>query len=228
MGLAAYPRSIDMNADNSPPVDVVLVDDHELFRSGLAMMLEKWEINVVGTAASGEEALEVVDERRPDVVLMDVNLPGISGIEATGRLTASHPEVRVVVLTIQAEEDVLIDAILAGASGYLLKDASIETIVAGVLATMHGESLIAPELAGKLLRRMRGRRGEPGPQRPRLTEREQQVLELMIDGRDNAEIARELFISQSTVKNHVASILAKLGVDNRVQAVVRAVREWMS
>jgi DNA-binding NarL/FixJ family response regulator len=223
-----------MNADapsrrplKSPPVNLVIVDDHELFRSGLAMMLEQHDLNVVGTASSGEEALEVVADRRPDVVLMDVNLPGISGVEATGRLAATHPEVRVVMLTIQVEEDVLIEAILAGASGYLLKDASIETIVAGVLSTTRGESLIAPEVAGKLLRRMRGRRGA-GPSRPRLTEREQQVLALMIDGRDNAEIAGELFISQSTVKNHVASILAKLGVENRVQAVVRAVREWMS
>jgi DNA-binding NarL/FixJ family response regulator len=212
---------------NSPPVNVVVVDDHELFRSGLAMMLEQSGINVVGTAGSGEAALAVVAERRPDVVLMDVNLPGMSGVEATGRLTASHPDVHVVMLTIQAEEDVLMDAILAGASGYLLKDAAIETIVAGVRATMQGESLVAPELAGKLLRRMRGRRVEGGPARPRLTKRERQVLELMIDGRDNAEIARALFISQSTVKNHVASILAKLEVDNRVQAVVRAVREWM-
>jgi DNA-binding NarL/FixJ family response regulator len=213
---------------NSPPVRVVVVDDHELFRSGLAMMLGKRDIDVVGDAASGEAALDVVAKRRPDVVLMDVNLPGMSGVEATGRLVAAHPELRVVVLTVQAEEDVLIAAILAGASGYLLKDAPIDTIVAGVRATMRGESLIEPEIAGKLLRRMRGRRPGARFARPRLTEREQEVLELMVDGRDNAEIARALFISQSTVKNHVASILAKLGVDNRVQAAVLAVREWMS
>jgi DNA-binding NarL/FixJ family response regulator len=210
------------------PVRVVIVDDHALFRSGLAMMLEKWDVDVAGTAGDGETALELVADLEPDVVLMDINLPGMSGVEATGRLAAIAPEVRVVMLTVEAEEDVLIDAILAGASGYLLKDSSIEQIVAGVLATTHGESLIAPQLAGKLLRRMRSGRAAAGPARPRLTEREQQVLQLMIDGRDNAEIAQILVISQNTVKNHVASILGKLGVDNRVQAVVRAVREWMS
>jgi DNA-binding NarL/FixJ family response regulator len=210
------------------PIRVVIVDDHALFRSGLAMMLEKWDIDVVGTAGDGETALEIVAEVRPDVVLMDINLPGMSGVEATSRLATSARDVRVVMLTVEAEEDVLIDAILAGASGYLLKDASIEQIVAGVLATIHGESMIAPPLAGKLLRRMRSGGAAGGQARARLTEREQQVLQLMIDGRDNAEIAQILVISQNTVKNHVASILDKLGVDNRVQAVVRAVREWMA
>ena len=190
-------------------------------------MLGEQGITVAGTAASGEAALEVVARERPDVVLMDVSLPGISGVEATSRLSIEHPEVCVIVLTVAADESSLIDAILAGADGYLLKDAPIGEIVAAVRAGIRGESLIAPVLARKLLRRMRGHRADVGGPRPRLSEREHQVLELMIEGRDNAEIARALYISQNTVKHHVASILAKLGVDNRVQAVVRAVRDWM-
>jgi DNA-binding NarL/FixJ family response regulator len=212
----------------SPPIRVVVVDDHELFRSGLATMLGEQGITVAGTAASGEAALEVVARERPDVVLMDVSMPGISGVEATGRLSMAHPEVSVIVLTVAADEASLIDAILAGADGYLLKGASIDEIVAAVQAATRGESLIAPALARKLLHRIRSRRGDVGAPHPQLTEREQQVLELMIEGRDNAAIARTLYISQNTVKNHVASILVKLDVDNRVQAVVRAIRDWMA
>jgi DNA-binding NarL/FixJ family response regulator len=210
------------------PVRVVLVDDHELFRTGLVKMLTDRSIDVVGTAASGEAALDVVAHTRPDVVLMDLSLPGMSGSEATSRLSDSHPEIAVVILTVMTDESDLIDAILAGASGYLLKDAGLEDIIAGVESAARGESIIAPQLAGKLLRRIRSRRGEIGAPRPQLTEREHEVLELMIDGRDNAAIAERLFISQSTVKHHVAAILDKLGVDNRVQAAVRAVRGWMT
>jgi DNA-binding NarL/FixJ family response regulator len=210
------------------PLRVVVVDDHELFRTGLAAMLEQREIAVVGTAPDGETGLRVVAETQPDVALMDVSLPGMSGVEATRRITATTPNVCVVMLTVEATDEVLIDAILAGASGYLLKDAPIEQIVTAVVATTRGESLIEPRLAGMLLRRMRGRRPDRSGARPRLSDREQEVLELMIDGRDNTEIARALFISQNTVKNHVASILDKLDVDNRVQAVARAIRDWLS
>jgi|SRR4051794_39118009 len=210
------------------PLRVVIVDDHELFRTGLAAMLEQREIAVVGTAPDGETGLRLVAETQPDVALMDVSLPGMSGVDATRHISATTPNVCVVMLTVEATDDVLIDAILAGASGYLLKDAPIEQIVTAVVATTRGESLIEPRLAGMLLRRMRGRRPDRSGARPRLSDREQQVLELMIDGRDNTEIARALFISQNTVKNHVASILDKLEVDNRVQAVARAIREWMS
>ena len=210
------------------PVRIVLVDDHELFRSGLAKMLTDRGIDVVGTAASGEAALAIAARAHPDVVLMDLSLPAMSGIEATSRLADSHPQIAVVVLTVMTDESDLIDAILAGASGYLLKDASLDEIIAGVESAARGESIIAPQLTGKLLRRMRSGRGEIGAPRPQLTEREREVLALMIEGRDNAAIAARLYISQSTVKHHVAAILDKLGVDNRVQAAVRAVRGWMT
>ena len=159
---------------------------------------------------------------------MDLSLPGMSGIEATSRLADSYPEIAVVVLTVMTDESDLIDAILAGASGYLLKDASLDEIIAGVESAARGESIIGPQLTGKLLRRIRSGRGEIGAPRPQLTEREREVLALMIEGRDNAAIAARLYISQSTVKHHVAAILEKLGVDNRVQAAVRAVRGWMT
>jgi DNA-binding NarL/FixJ family response regulator len=210
------------------PIRIVLVDDHELFRSGLAKMLTEHGLEVVGTAASGEAALTLVALTRPDVVLMDLSLPGMSGVEATSRLADSHPHICVVVLTVMSDEANLIDAILAGASGYLLKDASLDEIAAGVEAAARGESVIAPPLTGTLLRRIRSRRGEIAAPRPQLTQREHQVLELIIDGRDNAAIADKLYISQNTVKHHVAAILDKLGVENRVQAAVRAVRGWMT
>jgi DNA-binding NarL/FixJ family response regulator len=203
---------------------VVVVDDHALFLSGLVRLLTERGVTVVGTARSGEEALDVVGRLRPDVVLMDLSLPGMSGVEATRRLTRAHPGVCVVVLTVMADEGMLMEAIQAGTVGYVLKDAPVDDIVAGVQAATSGGSLVAPELAGMLLRRIRRGRSEPEAPRPRLTDREREVLELMVEGYDNAEIAKTLYISQNTVKNHVASILFKLEVDNRVQAAVRAVR----
>jgi DNA-binding NarL/FixJ family response regulator len=204
---------------------VVVVDDHELFVTGLVRLLSG-HVSVLGTAASGEEALELVARERPDVVLMDVNLPGMSGIEATRRLTALQPSTCVVVLTVLADERTLIDAILAGAAGYLLKNAPIDDVLDGIRAATTGGSLVAPELMGKLLRSLRGRRRETTAPRVPLTDRERQVLALIVEGHDNAAIARELVISQNTVKNHVASILDKLDVDNRIQAAVKASHGW--
>lgn len=205
---------------------VVVVDDHELFLHGLVGLLRQQGVNVVGTAASGEAALEVVARERPELVLMDLSLPGMSGIEATRRLRSAHPHLCVVVLTALVDEESLLQAVHAGAAGYLLKDAAIEEVVAAVDAALRGDSLVAPQLTGKLLRRIREHPAELGSAPPPLSRRELEVLELMVEGRDNAEIARRLFISQATVKHHVSAILTKLGVENRVQAVVQAVRSW--
>jgi DNA-binding NarL/FixJ family response regulator len=203
---------------------VVVVDDHALFVGGLVRLLAERDVTVVGTAGSGEEALDLVGRTHPDVVLMDLSLPGMSGVEATRRLTRAGSGVCVVILTVMADEATLMEAIQAGAVGYLLKDAPITDIIAGVRAATSGGSLLSPQLAAKLLRRIRAGRSEREGPRPRLTDREREVLELMVEGRDNAEIAKVLFISQNTVKNHVAAILFKLEVDNRVQAAVRATR----
>jgi DNA-binding NarL/FixJ family response regulator len=215
-----------MSELGEPRISVVVVDDHELFVSGLVRMLGEY-VDVLGTARTGEEALELVDRERPRVVLMDINLPGMSGVDATRRLNVAHPGVCVVVLTVMADENRLVEAIRAGAAGYLLKDAPIDDIVAGIRAATTGGSLVAPELMGKLLRSMRSRRQAPARPRMPLTAREREVLELMVEGYDNAEIARRLVISQNTVKNHVAAILGKLGVENRIQAAVLAARGGM-
>jgi DNA-binding NarL/FixJ family response regulator len=218
-------RTERMSALEEPRATVVVVDDHELFVTGLVRLLAD-HVDVLGTAATGEAAITLVDRLRPQVVLMDLDLPGMSGIEATRRLTETRPGVAVVVLTVMSEEQVLIEAIQAGAAGYLLKSTPIEDVVAGVRAATHGGSLVAPELMGKLLRSLRRTRREPTRPRVPLTEREREVLELMVEGCDNAQIAERLFISQNTVKNHVAAILAKLGVRNRIQAAVLAARGW--
>ena len=212
----------------SEALRVVVVDDHELFRSGLRDLLGEHGIEVVGEAATGEAALEVVPALTPDVVMMDLGLPGISGVEATRRLGDIAPHVRVLVLSISADEDDVTGAIAAGACGYLLKDASIGDVVAGVRAAAVGASSISPEVASKLVEVIRAeqreREASDRSTSAELSPREIQVLRLVAQGKENLEIARELFISPETVKNHVSHILVKLGVDNRIQAAVHAVR----
>ena len=209
-------------------IRVVVVDDHDLFRGGMVQLLREHGIDVVGEAALAAPAIELACELGPDVVLIDLNMPGISGIEATQRLHAAAPLVRVLVLTVVADERAVTEALLAGASGYLLKDAPIAQIVEGIKATARGESLISPRIASHLVRRIR----QPptiqvDTDAADLTPREMEILELIARGMDNPEIAQTLFLSQHTVKNHVSSILVKLQVQNRIQAAVRAVRRGM-
>jgi DNA-binding NarL/FixJ family response regulator len=204
---------------------VVIIDDHELFRGGLAALLEERGIVVVGESGLAVEGIRLVGDLHPDVALMDLNLPGISGIAATQRLSASAPLVRVLVLTVSADAQSVTDALLAGACGYLLKDAPIEHVVEGIRAAARGESSISPRIASQLVRRLREPPDvEPHPVGAELTPRELEVLELLSSGVDNPGIARTLHLSQHTVKNHVSSILVKLQVENRIQAAVRAVR----
>jgi DNA-binding NarL/FixJ family response regulator len=205
---------------------VVLVDDHELFRNGLRDLLQEHSVEVVGDAAEGASALDLVRRSAPDVVVMDIHMPGGSGIEATRRIRATAPATRVLMLTVSADETAVADAILAGACGYLLKDASPDQIVAGVQAAAAGESLLSSRIAADLLERLRegGSLTSGETEATELTERELQVLRLMAEGMDNREIAEELVISVQTVKNHVSNVLAKLEVQNRIQAAVHAVR----
>jgi len=206
------------------PTRVVVVDDHDVFRGGLVSLLAENALEVVGEAATGEEAIGLVGELAPDVVVMDLNLPGMSGIEATRELSSSAPQTRVLVLTISGDESDVTEAILAGACGYLLKDASIDEIITGIRAASAGESLISQKIAGRLLDRIRTSSADAYDERPELTEREVEVLRRVAEGKDNVEIARELFISPNTVKNHISNILAKLQIENRIQAAVYAVR----
>jgi DNA-binding NarL/FixJ family response regulator len=209
---------------------VLLVDDHDLFRSGLRSLLEEQGLQVVGEADNGREALRLVGELAPDVVVMDLKMPGLTGVETTRQVTSIAPRTRVVVLTISADDDDVMEAVVAGACGYLLKDSSIDTLIAGIRAASSGESLISPQIATKVLQQLRAQTADTTAAktiRTELSERELEVLRLIANGKDNAEIARELFISPKTVKNHISNILMKLQIENRIQAAVYAVRSGL-
>ncbi len=210
-------------------IRLLLVDDHQLYRSGLRQLLEEEGLTVVGEAPNGQSAVDLAKELAPNVVIMDLNMPGMSGVEATQRLTAVSPSARVLVLTISADQGDLVDAVMAGACGYLIKDASIDELMGGIRAAAAGESLISPRIAEKLLThvRERGAAEEAGVAPAELTERERDVLRLLAEGKDNAEIAGDLFISQSSVKKHISNILMKLQLENRIQAAVYAVRSGL-
>jgi DNA-binding NarL/FixJ family response regulator len=206
---------------------VLIVDDHDLFRTGLRNLLEEKAVQVIGEAATGGDAVRIVRELAPDVVVMDLNMPGMGGVEATRHISTAAPLTRVVMLTISDQDSDVIDAILAGACGYLLKDASIEELIAGIEAAARGESLISPTIAAKVLQRVRATSTQPEYEntiRAELSDREIEVLKLIANGKDNAVIAAELHISPKTVKNHISNILMKLQIDNRIQAAVYAVR----
>ena len=208
-------------------IRVVIVDDHDLFRTGLKNLLEEQGVQVIGEAANGRDALRLVSELAPDVVIMDLNMPGISGVDTTRQLAAVAPLARVVVLTISADDDDVMNAVVARACGYLLKDSSIQDLVAGIIAAAAGESLISPQIASKVLQRLRSQTSHVDAAetiRAELSDREIEVLKLIANGKDNAQIAGELFISPKTVKNHISNILMKLQIDNRIQAAVYAVR----
>jgi DNA-binding NarL/FixJ family response regulator len=206
---------------------VVLVDDHPVYREGLARLLSQSGVEVVAQAGNGPEALSIVEDAAPDVVVMDLNMPGMSGVDVTRKLVQRNPASRVLIVSVSAQEEDVTEAILAGASGYVLKDGPVEEVVAGIQAAANGESLISPRIATMLLRKMRldGPGENAPPATTPLSERELQVLRLVAEGKGNQEIAEALYIGQSTVRNHISSILMKLQVENRVQAAVRAVRD---
>ena len=211
--------------DDAPRV--LLVDDHDLFRTGLVNLLTEQGVHVVGEAANGEAALRLVGELAPDVVVMDLNMPGINGVDATREMSATAPRTRVLVLTISADNGDVVDAVMAGACGYLLKDSTIQQLIAGIRAAADGESLISPQIASKVLQLLRAKTAGDGAKEAvttDLSDRELEVLKLIAIGKDNAEIAQELFISPKTVKNHISNILMKLQIENRIQAAVFAVR----
>jgi len=217
-------------ASETESLKVLVVDDHALFRRGLQMVLEQEDdIDVIGEAADGAEAVAKAQELMPDVVLMDVRMPKRSGIEATQEIKDLLPHAKILMLTISDEEADLYDAIKAGASGYLLKEISIEEVADAIRSVWAGQSRISPSMASKLLNEFAAisKRGEERRQvpAPRLTEREMEVLGLVAEGLNNREIGVRLFISENTVKNHIRNILEKLHLHSRMEAVVYAVRE---
>jgi len=215
---------------SSDEIRVMICDDHALFRRGLIMVLEaEDDIAVVAEAEDGEDAVEKAVEHVPDVVLMDVRMPGVDGIEATRRIAEKVPTAKILMLTVSDEEEDLYEAIKAGATGYLLKEVSIEEVAPAARAVVAGQSLISPSMASKLLgefsnlaKRAEERSSVPTP---RLTDRELEVLRLVAQGKSNREIAGDLYISENTVKNHVRNILEKLHLHTRMEAVMYAVRE---
>ncbi|HEV7653166.1 MAG TPA: response regulator transcription factor [Mycobacteriales bacterium] len=211
----------------SRPIRVLVADDQALFREALvALLTVQAGIEVVGEAANGEEAVAATARLSPDVVLMDLRMPVLDGVGATRRLRADHPGVRVLALTTFDGDDEVFPALRAGAVGYLLKDASTQRLVEAVEAADRGESVLAPSVAAKLVARVAAMPEPPGPVRQPLadplTERELDVLRGLAGGRSNREIARALHLSEGTVKNHVSTVLAKLGARDRTQAALRA------
>jgi NarL family two-component system response regulator LiaR len=204
-------------------IRILLVDDHAVVREGLRAFLElQEEFEVVGEAGDGAEGVREAERVRPDVILMDLVMPGLDGVDAMRALRESLPEARVIVLTSFSEDDRLLPAIQAGAAGYLLKDTQPTELARAVRAAHAGEAVLDPAVAARLVDAIAGDSpGEPGE---RLTPRERQVLELIAKGRPNKLIARELEISEKTVKAHVGRVLEKLGVSDRTQAALYAVR----
>jgi two-component system, NarL family, nitrate/nitrite response regulator NarL len=217
-------------------VTIVLVDGHELVRNALLQLLSGAGLEVVGEARNGEEGVRKVVDLRPDVALLELDLPGISGVETIQRLSVLAPASRVLVVTGSEDPHGVVEAILVGACGYMLKSAPPDELIGAVRACAAGDSVISPQVAGGLLERIRERdipvtvRSEHSAAAIRsvLTQRELEIFKRLATGVTNQGIGRELALSENTVKNHIASILAKLQLDNRIQAAVQAVRSGIS
>jgi DNA-binding NarL/FixJ family response regulator len=207
----------------------MLVDDHSFFRRGLRQMLTALGLDVVAEAGSAERALAIASRVAPNVVVMDLNMPGMDGTEATRRLAARAPGARVVVLSALANDEAVMRAILAGARGYLVKDDPPEEIASGVRAVHGGRALLSQRVGGLVLERLRQREAERvrEPLNVELSDREIGVLRMLAQGLENAKIAAELNLSTSTVKTHVSNILGKLQVENRIQAAVYAAKKGL-
>ncbi|MEO3782323.1 response regulator transcription factor [Actinocorallia sp. B10E7] len=210
------------------PIRVLLADDHPVYRDGLAMLLDSNPgLEVVGTAGTGFEAVERAAELQPDIVVMDVGMPGLDGIEATRRVVADSPHIGVVVLTMSEEDATLFAAMRAGARGYLLKGANQAEIVRAIVAASHGDVIFGPSVARRVAEFFTGptppsRGRSDDPAFPRLTPREREILDLVAAGRSNAHIAEVLFLSPKTVRNHVSNVFTKLHVADRAEAIIRA------
>jgi len=206
------------------PVRVLVVDDHQLFREGVRALLDSLDgIEVVGEAASGSEALALAERALPDVVLMDVQMPDMTGLEATRRLLAAHPSVGVVIVTMFDDDETVFAAMRAGARGYVLKGAGQADLARAIEAVARGEAIYGPAVAGRILQFFRASRTDlPVDAFPDLTDREREVLDQIAAGKGNAAIARRLGITEKTVKNHVSNIYSKLHVADRAQAMLRA------
>ena len=205
---------------------ILLVDDHEVVRLGLKSLLERHpQFDVVGEASSAREAMEIINTTHPDVVVMDIRLPGTSGIEACEEITRRFPETRVIILTSYAEDEMLFSAIRAGASGYILKQIGGEDLVRALEAVARGEAMLDPIVTQRVFQEVRRAvKEEEASAFAHLSQQEKHVLLLVSEGKTNREIAKALFLGEGTVRNYVSSILSKLGVNNRAEAAAYAVQ----
>ncbi|MFV0258940.1 MAG: response regulator [Acidimicrobiales bacterium] len=204
-------------------IRLMLADDHRMLREGLRRSLEELGFTVVAEARNGSDAVDLARAVQPDVILMDVTMPLLDGVEATRQIKDRQPEVRVIMLTMHADQDILGNAIRAGANGYLVKDCSVDEIAQAIDTVASGETALSPSLAASMLAEVR-RQATGQTQEKLVTSREEEVLQLIADGCSTPEVAERLYISQKTVKNHLASIYQKLDARDRTQAVLRAVR----
>lgn len=208
---------------------ILLCDDQAVIRDGLEMLLSlERDIQIVATAQDGAEAVELAAQKQPDLILMDLKMPGTNGIEATRQIRANFPGIKVLVLTTYDDDEWIFDAIRAGASGYLLKDTPREKIVEAIRGTIAGRSFVDPAVAGKLLNQVASNQTQPASLlMEKLTLREADVLRLVAKGLNNGEIAKQLHLSEGTVRNHISAILGKLGVSDRTQAAVIAIQHGL-
>lgn len=210
-------------AENSPLIRILIADDHTLFRDGLRALLGSVpDTEVVGEAAAGEEAVARAAALSPDIVLMDIQMPDMNGIEATRRITQASGAVRIIVLTMFEDDDSVFAAMRAGARGYILKRASQAEMLRAIRAVASGEALFGPAIADRLLNFFAARPSTPPVPFPDLTNSDREILDLIAGGHDNADIADRLFLSPKTIRNHVSIIFSKLQVADRAQAIVRA------
>jgi DNA-binding NarL/FixJ family response regulator len=207
------------------PIRLMIVDDHQMLREGLRRSMSEIGFDVIGEASDGDEAVTRATAQRPDVILMDVTMPRMDGVEACRQVKDALPDTHIVMLTMHADQSVLADAIRAGASGYLVKDCSTDEIADAVKMAAAGQTALSPQLAATMLDEVRRLEEQERTQENRLiTKREEEVLQMIADGCSTTEVAEGLFISQKTVKNHLASIYQKLEARDRTQAVLQAVR----
>jgi DNA-binding NarL/FixJ family response regulator len=208
---------------------VVICDDQSIVRDGLEMLLKlEPDMQVVGTVGDGAAAVDMVTQKKPDMVLMDLKMPILNGVEATRRIRAQFPDIKVLVLTTYADDEWVFDAIQAGASGYLLKDTPRDEVIKAIRGTMEGKTYVDPSIAGKVLRQASSHHTQPSTNiTAELTEREIEVLRLIAKGLSNKDISEKLFLSEGTIRNHVSAVLAKLGVSDRTQAAVIAIQHGL-
>ena len=210
-------------------IKVLIADDQEIVCEGLKMILETDpQIRVIGTANDGQEALDLVEALAPDVVLMDLQMPRMNGVQAIRRLRVTHPDLPVLVLTTYMDDKWLFDAIRSGASGYLMKDRPRLELIEAIHGTVAGDTYIDPSVAGKVLNNVAASPQQDSPEKSyNLTEREQDILNLLAQGLSNADISHQLYLSEGTVRNYTSTLFAKLGVSDRTQAVILALRQGL-